>query len=170
MKFSDLLQLPFDSYTNKIPIELLRDCLPSTPESVLVQVFHEHGRNQELHSHFGSMDLSTITWSEQKLPGAQIADCWVKPESLSWVNTAASRVQLFHAQGWHCIDYRKIIAKHWEINGTWQLAPVLLFIAPESALILLEGHTRIGILRGLISNGIIDAVALHDVFVGRCDA
>ncbi|MFD7679201.1 hypothetical protein [Streptomyces sp. NPDC060187] len=77
-------------------------------------------------------------------------------EELSEMPTGASEtgcIGAYAANPDHWLSVRRLeITRHWETRGTWMRPPILidrqLLDPPASGLQVLEGRTRVGILRG----------------------
>ena len=66
-----------------------------------------------------------------------------------------------------CIDPRDAVVSHWKKHSTWVAPPVFLQnVVNLGPLRLIEGHTRLGTLRGTLEHGVISAESLHSAWVG----
>ena len=171
--FADLLDLPYNPDTGKIDIQILRNLLPNAPESVLLQLFHEQGRNPDFQNQYKHLKLHDIYWSEVQLKATEIITCTVLPSCKRWFDEVGERTAEFPAKGWRCIDERKDVRTHWQKFETWLIPPVMLssdIFSLGSALHLVEGHTRIGLLSGLVRNNVLQSASVHTVMLGTAKA
>lgn len=169
MLFSSLMNLSY-AESGRIELDALRQALPSTPEDILIQVYADHGRNCAFQKQYGHLDISRIEWQLDRLPAEEIVVCTVWRDFQNWFDSVAARVSAFAIQGWNCVDVRADVRLSWECERTWIKPPILLggVLAPYAPrLHLVEGHTRIGLLRGLIAAGVLSGMSEHLVWIGR---
>jgi hypothetical protein len=167
MKFSDLLNLPHNG-SDVIQAEEIADRLPDCPP-VVREVYSDHGRNYEFQKAYGSIKISKLKWHLTPLAASVIVECSIKPFATQWVGNVARRVDNFSSEGWSCIDVRPNIVEHWCKSKTWLVPPVFFdttVVSEQGRLHLVEGHTRISALRGLISHRILEAASVHHVWLG----
>lgn len=169
MLFSSLMSLSY-AESGIIELDALRQALPSTPEDVLNQFYADHGRNCAFQNQYGHLDINCIEWQLKRVPAEQIISCTVWREFQNWCDSVAERVNGFATKGWNCIDVRSDVRLSWECERTWIRPPILLsgaFAPSASGLHLVEGHTRIGLLRGLIAADVLSGTSEHLVWIGR---
>lgn len=167
MLFADLLDLPHDQAGN-IDLAVIRALLPGTPVDVATQVYVDHGRKPEFQAAYGHVDISNITWRLAVQPASAIVETNVLTEFRDWYDSVGLRSAAVSARGWSGIDSRKNVIEHWSRHGTWVVPPVLirgtlLGIAGQH---LIEGHTRVGLLCGLIRDQIVDTDSHHEIWLG----
>ncbi len=169
MKFSDLLTQPFNENTGIIDLKTILSVTPNTPEQVAQQFYSDHGRKENFQSLYGKLNIEKIQWSLTHLRAAELLNCSINKDFEPWVLSVSKRAQRFPEHGWRCIDSRKDVQMHWANFGTWAVKPVLLsgpLAHTKKDLHLVEGHTRIGTLKGLISQGIISINSTHEAWIG----
>ncbi|MDH2178240.1 hypothetical protein [Stenotrophomonas sp. GD03654] len=169
MLFSSLMNLSY-AESGRIELDALRQALPSTPEDILIQVYADHGRNCAFQKQYGHLDISRIEWQLDRVPAEEIVVCTVWRDFQDWFDSVAARVNAFATHGWKCVDVRADVRLSWECERTWIRPPILLggVLAPYAPrLHLVEGHTRIGLLRGLIAAGVLSGMSEHLVWIGR---
>ncbi len=169
MKFSELLNLKFDSAGNIIESEIKR-CCPHIPDDVIEQLLAPHGRKEDFQLQYENLELNKITWNEIKVSGNDLISCGIYSDFVRWVNSVSKRVNCFNKDGWCCIDSRIEVVDYWKINNTWKSKPIFIkgsLINENAFLRLVEGHTRIGTLIGLIRKNIIQADKLHKIWFGN---
>ncbi|AVI63295.1 hypothetical protein MOY_00350 [Halomonas sp. GFAJ-1] len=173
MKFSDLLGQGYDERTEIIYANPIRVYLPETPLKVIEQVYCHHGRKDEFQRQYGELNLSAIAWTSITLPASEIIKATIYEGFMRWFRNVESRTLEFAERGWQCIDKRKDVISHWSRYQTWSRPPVFIQgLTPGviGGLHLMEGHTRVGLLRGLVKDGVLSPLSRHKVFVGRVDA
>lgn len=133
------------------------------PEPVIEQFLYNHGDKGEFLEQYGELDLSVLRWSLEEVPASELDACTCYPPFRDLVDSVAS-----HAH-WKIDQYRSIHGDSvW--TGTWRVPPVMLAGAicapPQQELHLVEGHTRLGVLTGLIKLGEVAPDSMHLVYVG----
>jgi hypothetical protein len=172
MKFSELLTLPFDA-SGCIDIAAILVALPDTPTEVAKQFYSDHARKNEFQVQYGGMDLDRLRWHRVKQSAGELMAASVYPDYQRWLDAVRRRPASFGSQGWECIDVRKDVQDHWAKHGTWLIPPVVLsgsLVGSSAALHIAEGHTRTGLLRGLIEHGLLPAQSMHSVWLGVVDS
>lgn len=170
--FSDLLKIKADGY-NRIPLDALRALALPVPEPVLEQLCSDHGRDPELQCQYAALDLRLLRWSLESKSASELVAATVFGGFRQWATSVERRVDLFSLSGWACIDVRPGVVAHWEKQRTWLTAPVFVdavALGREPGLHLMEGHTRLGVLRGLSKQGIISAHSRHSAWIGTIHA
>lgn len=169
MKFRDLLEQPYDELTGIIHADPLRKRLQETPFEVVEQVYSQHGRKNEFQEQYGDLELSSITWVSTALPATKIIQATCYPGFIPWLSNVESRSLAFSKGGWRCIDMRDDVIAHWSAHRTWLRPPVFIQGIPPAIgdkLHLMEGHTRVGLLRGLVNIGLLSPSSQHEILVG----
>jgi hypothetical protein len=170
MKFRDLLTVRHNSDTGVIDAIELARLLPNTPQEVREQFYVDHGRNELFQAQYAELEISSLRWSKVGLFASEIAKCSYYERFANWYESVGQRATQFNTQGWSCIDSRKPVVEHWKTHKTWQLSPVFLqgdIAGSLYSLRLVEGHTRVGLLRGLASSGVIESNSIHEVWLGK---
>jgi hypothetical protein len=170
MFFRDLLTLPFDAQSGIVNLDDVLVHTADIPKQVVQQVLVDHGRKSEFQTQYGHLDLNSIRWSKESIAGVDLAESSHFERFDRWYKAVGHRASLVATDGWRCIDSRQAIVEHWEQHLTWITPPVLIdgaLVGRPSRFHLMEGHTRVGLLAGLVEVGIIDGLMTHDVWVGR---
>jgi hypothetical protein len=170
MKFAALCALPYDAGTDRIDIESLRTELPDIPNAVLVQFCADHGRNSEFQKQYGHLDLGEIAWTLRSTSAREICECSMNEVFRSWFEEVSQRAAQFPRRRWACIDVRREVQEHWRSHATWIESPVMIdgsLVGPGSALHLVEGHTRVGLLAGLVQRSIVAPESIHSIWLGE---
>lgn len=169
MKFVDLLSIQPDR-SGRIPMGRLRSLDLPMPEPVLEQFCSDHGRNGEFQEQYGTLDLLRMTWSFDRKPAHELITATIYPDFAPWVTSVERRVQPSHIFEWQSIDVRPEIVAHWRDNRTWMRAPIFIdnrILGGSAGLRIVEGHTRLGILKALVQQDILSRLSEHDVWIGR---
>lgn len=172
MKFADLEALPFDESTDVICRDALYEALPNTSPEVLEQVFRDHGRKSEFQALYGHLELNHIQWTCVSKRADELCRSGMNEQFRPWFNNVAARATHVATGGWETVDVRADVQKQWETEKTWLRAPVFLdahLVARGTGLFLVEGHTRLGLLSGLMKYGIVPQASLHTAWVGTFD-
>jgi hypothetical protein len=168
--FRDILTLPFNAQSGIVNLNDALVHAADMPKEVVQQVFVEHGRKAEFQSQYGHLDLNSIRWNKESIAGVGLAESSHFEGFYRWYNVVGKRASLVATEGWSCIDRRQTVVEHWKKHLTWITPPVLIdgaLVNRPSRFHLMEGHTRVGLLAGLIEVGIIDGLITHEVWVGR---
>jgi len=143
MKFEELMNLTHDQ--ESVDIRELKEILPLTPYEVIVQLYSQHGRNLEFQNQYGSIEISKIKWEKISLEAYKIIDCDYYEGFNRWFSVVEKRAENFEIDGWKCID------KH--LNVSFDLK-------------LVEGHTRVALLKGLVNEGVVSKYRKHEIWLG----
>lgn len=169
MKFSELLSQEHNS-AGIIDAAGLTQRLPDTPLDVIAQLYADHGRKHDFQSQYGALDIAALKWTNVARTAEELLECCNFAEFTHWMNSVAQRAVDFHGKGWSCVDSRKDVVKHWQTHQTWLRPPIFLageVMGNAVSLRLVEGHTRIGLLRGLVKAGVIEPSSRHEIWLGQ---
>lgn len=131
------------------------------PDDVLEQFLFDHGDNAAFVHDYGGIDLRDVTWRLETIPAA---GC--RPERpMPAVSRSTPRTRCtgsrFAAPRWVGI---------WKEHGTWLRPPILiarrLLDPSDSGLQVVEGRTRVGVLRGRLREG-LHVASHHQAWVGQ---
>ncbi|WOG25929.1 hypothetical protein [Endozoicomonas sp. 8E] len=173
MKFYDLMDVPHNKDTRCIDIAFLQEKLPNTPLTILKQVYSDHGRNIDFQDQYADLDLSVIEWSLEEIPATEITGSSFYPGFSTWFQGVSQRTLQFVSKGWNCIDVRPQVIEHWKENSTWVEPPVIFsnsVYTIGSNFHLVEGHTRVALLKGLVESAILPENSGHKIWVGRASS
>ncbi|MFF2167629.1 hypothetical protein ACFVWP_44300 [Streptomyces sp. NPDC058175] len=134
------------------------------PDDVLRDFLFEHGDHSPFVDDYGHLDLSAITWTLETIP---TADFYTMPTGES----EAGLIEHFAQHPVYWVTVRPPgVGRHWEEHGTWLRPPLLidrrLLNLGSSGLQVLEGRTRVGVLRGRLREQ-LHAAPEHQTWVGR---
>jgi hypothetical protein len=138
------------------------------PDDVLEQWLYDHATNGSFLEDYGAIDLSSLRWEVEAVPAEEFVQMPTGPSDQGYIDEIAESPD-------HWINNRNMgvhkgVALCWQIHGTWKRWPILLHrsvLEPSATgLQVVEGRTRVGILKGRHLNG--DFVAKnHLAWVGR---
>lgn len=138
------------------------------PDDVLEQWVFDHAGYDPFLNDYGEIDLSGIDWQVETLP---VEDFVAMPTGPS----DGDAIECYEADPDHSIAVRKHgvhmgVKLCWETHGTWKRWPIVLdrdLINPgDQGLQLVEGRTRVGVLRGRMLRG-QPIAERHLVWIGR---
>jgi hypothetical protein len=133
------------------------------PADVVQQFLFDHGTNDEFIEQYGHLDLRAIHWSLEAMPAAELIGATCYLDFVEHVESVASHPR------WTVDQYRLGHGDVW--TSTWVVAPLMmrgeLLSPPHGGLHLVEGHTRIGVLKGMVGLGEISVDSLHEVHIAR---
>ena len=169
MRFRNLTRLEYD-YSGRIQANELTRLLPATPDDVLHDLYAEHGRNGEFQDLYGNWNLCRISWREVHLNAVVLCDASMNPSFRRWYEAVKERpISGYETGGWSVIDTREDVVAHWARHRTWKRAPICVdksLIPTQKTVHLVEGHTRMGTLNGLVQIGAIQENSEHRIWLG----
>lgn len=138
------------------------------PEDVLEQWLYDHADNDSFLQDYGTVNLSRLQWDVEAISTDELTQMPTGQSDGDYVDEIAENPD-------HWIGNR-IYGAHigvelcWQTHGTWKRWPILLHrsvLNPSATgLQIVEGRTRVGILKGRYRQG--DLVATnHLAWVGR---
>jgi hypothetical protein len=169
MRFQEIMRFRRTA-TGAVPLEVLKSLQLPIPEDVLEQFLFDHGTKGEFQLQYGNIDLHGLRWELMSIQAAEILGCSVYPEFGRWIETVAGRTRVVPQEGWRAVQLPPGAAQHWQSCGTWIRPPVMLqgeVLKSNRTLHLVEGHTRIGALLGLIQSEALPSSSIHLVWVGN---
>lgn len=169
LKFKDLMGLHSDQAGN-IDIDELILKLPNTPRDVLEQFYRDHGRKDQFQEQYSELDIYNLSWELISVTFDEISCATVFPGFQEWVNTCYIKsCGVSIDSDWKLIGHTKQTVMYWEHNRTWKRAPLFLELDYELdyGLHLVEGHSRFGCLKGLVSKGLIPENKTHKVWLAK---
>ncbi|GAA3783455.1 hypothetical protein GCM10022403_017580 [Streptomyces coacervatus] len=134
------------------------------PDDVVEQFLFDHGDNAAFVHDYGGIDLRDVTWRLEAIP---TADFHGMPTGAS----DAGCIESYAENPVHWVRVRPPeVSWHWEKHGTWLRPPILidrrLLDPSNSGLQVLEGRTRVGVLRGRLREQ-LHVAPDHKAWVGR---
>lgn len=153
----------FESFRREPTVAALR-----WPADVLEQWLYDHADNEHFLQDYGAVDLSSIAWDVEVISRAELMDTPTGPSDTDCIERFAANPAHWISVRSHGIH--KGVSETWETHGTWKRWPILidrsLLSPPSDGLQVVEGRTRVGVLKGRHSNGSFVAPK-HLAWVGR---
>lgn len=138
------------------------------PDDVLEQWLYDHANNTSFIADYGAIDLMEVRWTLDSIAATEIAKMPTGPSDRGCIEEYAENPSY-----WIGVRHSGVhvgVASAWETRGTWKRAPLFIersFLdASVPGLQVLEGRTRVGILRGRLREGSLVAER-HLAWVGR---
>lgn len=137
------------------------------PSDVLRQWIWEHGAYGPFLKDYAALDLSLLTWELEKVPTSDFM-------TLRTGDSDGNAIEEYAAEHLYWMELKAKAnpdaRSSWEDFGTWAVPPVTidrrLVETATSGLQLVEGRTRVGVLRGRQRAGLRVAQS-HDAWVAR---
>lgn len=168
MRFKALLRFRQDE--GEVPIEILRELRLPMPEDVLEQFLADHGTKFEFQDQYGALDLHSLTWRLATLPAREILAASMYPDFADYTGGISDRTRVVGRQGWDGVWLPPEYIEHWKQYSTWMRSPVALrgdLVGADRPIHLVEGHTRVGALRGLVEGGALREDSVHGIWIGE---
>lgn len=156
----------FAAFRGNLPVLRLR-----WPDDVLEQWLYHHADNSAFLRDYGDVDLSRIRWQVEAISTEEFIRIPTGPSDGDCIDEYA-------ANPGHWINVRRHgvhmgVSLCWDTHGTWKRWPILidrlLLGCPGTGLQVVEGRTRVGVLKGRRREGALVAKR-HLAWVGRADA
>ena len=165
MKFKELMNLSADQAEN-INIDELILNLPNTPMDVLEQFYRDHGRKYHFQEQYAELDIYNLQWELVHFTFDEMLYASIFPHFQKWVDTCYAKSRRVSTDlNWKLIGHTDQTVGHWKYNHTWKRSPI--FLELDCKLHLVEGHSRFGCLKGLVSNGLIASNKTHRVWLAK---
>lgn len=143
-------------------------CLLDWPKDVVAQWPFEHARHGPFVRDYAHIDLAHLTWVLEVVP---LKDLMTLPTGVS----EACLIEDYAQDPEHWVDVRNTgphvgVREMWEAHGTWKRWPILIdraIVTPDQGgLQVIEGRTRMGVLRGRARRG-LHVAPIHLAWVAR---
>lgn len=135
------------------------------PDDVVEQWLYDFGGWSRFHADYGHLDLTTIEWGDDLVDAEQFLTMPTGPSDVDLIDENAA-----NAAHWSEARRHLGVPQHWESHGTWIRRPILversLLYSEGAGLQVIEGRTRVGVLRGFMRQG-RKVAATHAAWVGR---
>lgn len=134
------------------------------PDDVLRDFLFDHGDNGHFVDDYGDVDLCDITWQLETIPAVDFP-------TMPTGESDAGCIESYAADPVYWVKVRRPeVGRHWEEHGTWLRPPLLIdrrLLDPAAGgLQVLEGRTRVGVLRGRLREQ-LRVASDHQAWVGR---
>jgi hypothetical protein len=154
---------PFEEFRNYPQVIALQ-----WPDDVLEQWLYDHAGNSSFLVDYEGVDLTRIRWDVEVIALGELARMPTGPTDDEYIDEIAADPDHWVRVREHGVHMG--VSQCWEVHGTWKRWPVLidrqLLIPPAKGLQIVEGRTRIGVLRGRHRQGSFVAER-HLAWVGR---
>lgn len=135
------------------------------PDDVLEQFVFDHGRKHGFQAAYGHLDLMKLTWSTRSFTAEELVGV---RHGTYFDHVVETRRNPRHWIGnWHGSG----VDLGWDTIGTWRRLPVFIdgrcSVPPHDGLQVVEGHTRLGILQGLVHDGSLAPESVHTAWWGQ---
>ncbi|WP_405503235.1 hypothetical protein OG501_37820 [Streptomyces niveus] len=134
------------------------------PDDVLEQFLFDHGDNGAFVYDYGGIDLRDVTWRLETIPARNFEEMPTGASDAGCIESYAENPVYWGERRPHKVG------QHWEEHGTWLRPPILIarqLLAPsDTGLQVLEGRTRVGVLRGRLREG-LHVASHHQAWVGH---
>lgn len=181
MQYRELRRLKFDYHQFDEFQSHLAALGITAPSLVSKQFYFDHRDNTNFLQQYGHLDLYRLHWEEITLTTLELCQVSMHEGMSRWSKSVAQKVEAvaqrgaaFTERGSRALDTRADVVAHWSEHRTWKTPPVLIDKAitkPRGERRhLVEGHTRIGCLRGLFAAGELPEDSTHLVFWGTLQA
>lgn len=150
-----------------LPEFLRADCVRSLawPDDVVEQWLYDHSGFSCFTADYGELDLATIRWHDERVPASEFLSMPTGPSESGLIEKFAR-----DPDHWSGNRLSQGVPQHWEAHGTWRRRPLLIdraLLKPSvPGLQVIEGRTRVGVLRGFLERGRPVASA-HSAWVAR---
>lgn len=161
-----------DVFGERLPSDLVDELEIPIPPDPAEQFLVDHSDKHDFHEVYGDLDLHAMEWFLEDIPTSRLLTCTTKSASYERYVQETSG---YFAEGlslWEKRNHRPKDTAHWREHRTWSRPPVLLEhpLIDNGSLHLVEGHTRVGALRGLHAYDPSMTLETHKCWVGRARA
>lgn len=135
------------------------------PEDVVEQWLYDHSGFGRFLVDYDGLDLTTLRWHDEAVSAHEFL---TMPTGLSEAGLIDEFAET--PDYWSEVRRSQGVPQHWESHGTWLRRPLLIDRAilrpPAEGLQVIEGRTRVGVLRGFLGRG-RSVAATHSAWVAR---
>ena len=135
------------------------------PDDVVEQWLYDHSGYGPFLIDYERVDLTSLTWREESIPIEKFLTMPTGDSEADLIDEFAR-----NPEHWSEVRSSQGVPQHWESHGTWLRRPVLidqaLLAPPAKGLQVIEGLTRVGVLRGFVERG-RSVASSHAVWVAR---
>lgn len=137
------------------------------PAEVVKQWLWEHGANERFLRDYAEVDLSRVCWTLEAVPAVQFETMPTGPSDGDCIEEYARNHRHYLALRQ---QYQREVVDAWDNRGTWLVPPILLSRSllqrSDKGLQVVEGRTRVGLLRGRREDELFVAEN-HEAWIGR---
>lgn len=171
MFYRELKDIDFVSSTRGESIKRLKDEFGiNAPNLVIEQFYLDHNNNDSFLELYGNIDLRTIKWALVEVSTENILAIDDAATCPDFVKDISENATLYNERGDEMIDIRNDVIQGWKNNGTWITPPIFIdgtkLKKQTKKLHLVEGHTRVGNLKGIVTNKLFELADFHKIYYG----
>lgn len=170
MKFQELLRLREVDGGGVIEEKILRKLELPVPDVVFEQLIRDHAATDFIQGIYGELDLHRVRWDEVPMPASGIVAAAVHPSGQHCVDVVDNQAAKVVEEGWDNVSIGKHSAGLWQSQRTWLTPPLFVegaLVNSSVSMQLVEGHQRLGTMRGLVRCGWLSKSSIHRVWIGR---
>lgn len=142
-------------------------CLADWPIDVVEQWPYDHAHHAAFETDYGHIDLSTLNWEVEVVPLEELMNMPTGASEGDLIESFAKDPQRWAVR--NAGDHRGV-REMWDVHGTWKRWPILIdrtLVTPgDEGLQVIEGRTRVGVLRGRARLG-LNVAPHHLAWVAR---
>lgn len=135
------------------------------PDDVAEQWLYDHPEHVPFLNDYGHLDLTTLRWHDEIVPVDEFLTMPTGPSESDIIEGFAR-----NPDHWSDVRAHLGVPQHWAAHGTWLRRPLLidrsLLDPPSRGLQVIEGRTRVGVLRGFVRIG-REVAPNHAAWVAR---
>ncbi len=169
MKFKDLLSLKRGNDLT-LSVDDLEKHLTSTPLDVMEQLYSDHGLSSEFQDQYADVDINNLRWSLINVEAKSLIQSSIYEDFENWFLTCIEKSKRVGLTGdYNLVHNLKCVSKYWKDHKTWDRPPVFFsqeVLSKKNSLHLVEGHSRLGALKGLVEGNSLSGNDTHMAWIG----
>ena len=135
------------------------------PADVVEQWLYDHSGFGRFLVDYDGLDVTTLRWNDEPVSADEFLTVPTGPTEAGLIDEFAQ-----NPDHWSEVRRHQGVPQHWESHGTWLRRPLLidrtLLRPPANGLQVIEGRTRVGVLRGFLERG-REVAPTHRAWVAR---
>jgi len=172
MFYKELNNIELIHYDTEKSIQKLKNEFGiNAPDSVIKQFYLDLSNKSDFLEFYGNINLNSIKWALVDVPTKDLLDIGDAATCPDYLVEISRNAALYNELGDDAIDSRKDVAEYWKVYGTWKTPPIFLdgtkLKKPTKKLHLVEGHTRLGCLKGVYTERLIELADFHQIYYGE---
>lgn len=172
MLYKELKNIDFVHYEPEKSIQRLKNEFGiDAPDSVIRQFYLDHRNNSSFIEYYGDINLYTIEWTLVDVLTEDLLAIGNAATYPDFIEEISNNAMLYNKEGDIVIDSRDDVIQWWKNHGTWKTPPIFLdgtkLKKPTKKLHLVEGHTRLGNLKGIFTEKVFKLANFHKIYYGK---